>query len=74
MGWLLLQRCRPAVEAMGQPADALESMPRIPLSSPASPRSKAKWDAWDKHKGKSKEAAMQEYIQLVADLKTKYAA
>lgn len=33
---------------------------------------KAKWDAWQKQQGKSQEAAMQEYIELVASLKTKY--
>lgn len=37
------------------------------------PKGKAKWDAWDKQKGKSSEAAMQEYIQLVKDLQAKYA-
>ena len=30
---------------------------------------KAKYEAWDAIKGKSKEAAMQEYIELVAKLK-----
>ncbi|XP_020779723.1 acyl-CoA-binding protein [Boleophthalmus pectinirostris] len=33
---------------------------------------KAKWDAWEKQKGKAKEAAMQEYVNLVNELKTKY--
>ncbi|XP_069011285.1 acyl-CoA-binding protein [Embiotoca jacksoni] len=33
---------------------------------------KAKWDAWEKQKGKSKEDAMTEYISLVEELKTKY--
>ncbi|XP_037542691.1 acyl-CoA-binding protein [Nematolebias whitei] len=33
---------------------------------------KAKWDAWEKQKGKSKEDAMNEYIQLVEELKQKY--
>ncbi len=32
---------------------------------------KLKYDAWAKQKGKSKEAAMQEYIDLVASLKQK---
>ncbi len=32
---------------------------------------KLKYDAWAKQKGKSKEAAMQEYIDLVASLKKK---
>jgi acyl-CoA-binding protein len=32
-----------------------------------------KWDNWEKVKGKSKDEAMQAYIQLVADLKAKYA-
>lgn len=31
---------------------------------------KAKYEAWDALKGKSKEAAMQEYIDLVAKLKS----
>lgn len=29
---------------------------------------RAKWDAWNAHKGKSKEQAMQEYIDLIDDL------
>uniref|UniRef100_UPI0037E83511 acyl-CoA-binding protein n=1 Tax=Semicossyphus pulcher TaxID=241346 RepID=UPI0037E83511 len=33
---------------------------------------KAKWDAWEKQKGKSKEDAMTEYITLVGQLKEKY--
>ncbi|XP_072300381.1 acyl-CoA-binding protein [Eucyclogobius newberryi] len=33
---------------------------------------KAKWDAWEKQKGKSKEDAMKEYVQLVNELKTKH--
>ncbi|KAL3969398.1 acyl-CoA-binding protein [Oreochromis niloticus] len=33
---------------------------------------KAKWDAWEKQKGKSKENAMNEYISLVEELKQKY--
>lgn len=31
---------------------------------------KAKYEAWDALKGKSKEAAMQEYIELVSKLKS----
>ncbi len=30
---------------------------------------RAKWDAWDALKGTSKEAAMQQYVDLIADLK-----
>ncbi|XP_078795132.1 acyl-CoA-binding protein isoform X1 [Oryzias latipes] len=33
---------------------------------------KAKWDAWEKQKGKSKEDAMKEYVKLVEELKQKY--
>ncbi|XP_075995090.1 acyl-CoA-binding protein [Genypterus blacodes] len=33
---------------------------------------KAKWDAWEKQKGKSKEDSMNEYIKLVEELKQKY--
>ncbi|XP_034741115.1 acyl-CoA-binding protein [Etheostoma cragini] len=33
---------------------------------------KAKWDAWEKQKGKSKEDAMAEYVSLVEQLKEKY--
>ncbi|XP_033473079.1 acyl-CoA-binding protein-like [Epinephelus lanceolatus] len=33
---------------------------------------KAKWDAWQQQKGKSKEDAMNEYISLVEELKNKY--
>ncbi|XP_029936556.1 acyl-CoA-binding protein [Myripristis murdjan] len=33
---------------------------------------KAKWDAWDKEKGKSQDDAMKEYIKLVEELKAKY--
>jgi len=33
---------------------------------------KAKWDAWEKEKGKSNADAMTEYITLVEELKTKY--
>ncbi|KAM6954918.1 acyl-CoA-binding protein-like [Lycodopsis pacificus] len=32
---------------------------------------KAKWDGWEKQKGKSKEDAMNEYINLVKQLKEK---
>ena len=32
---------------------------------------KAKWNAWNAHKGKTKEQAMEEYIAFVADLATK---
>ena len=34
---------------------------------------RAKWDAWDRQKGKGQEQAQQEYIELVAQLKAKYA-
>lgn len=37
-------------------------------------KGKAKWDAWEKNKGKSKEEAMQDYITLVESLFEKYAA
>jgi len=30
---------------------------------------RAKWDAWDALKGTSKEAAMQQYVDLIAELK-----
>uniref|UniRef100_A0AAY5KSG5 Diazepam binding inhibitor (GABA receptor modulator, acyl-CoA binding protein) n=2 Tax=Esox lucius TaxID=8010 RepID=A0AAY5KSG5_ESOLU len=33
---------------------------------------KAKWDAWEKEKGKSQEAARKEYIDFVEELKGKY--
>ncbi|XP_008295057.1 acyl-CoA-binding protein [Stegastes partitus] len=33
---------------------------------------KAKWDAWEKQKDKSKDDAMNEYIKLVEELKKKY--
>ncbi|XP_014845506.1 acyl-CoA-binding protein-like [Poecilia latipinna] len=33
---------------------------------------KAKWDAWEKQKGKSKEDSMKEYIKLVEELKQKH--
>merc|ERR1739847_82830 len=32
------------------------------------PKGKAKWDAWDSNKGKSKDAAMEEYICKVESL------
>lgn len=32
------------------------------------PKGKAKWDAWDSNKGKSKETAMEEYICKVESL------
>ena len=35
---------------------------------------KAKWTAWTSEKGKSKEAAQNEYIQVVKDLLNKYGA
>jgi diazepam-binding inhibitor (GABA receptor modulating acyl-CoA-binding protein) len=31
--------------------------------------SRAKWDAWDALKGTAKEAAMQQYVDLIAELK-----
>mmetsp|Transcript_39382 Transcript_39382/g.102022 ORF Transcript_39382/g.102022 Transcript_39382/m.102022 type:complete len:86 (+) Transcript_39382:101-358(+) len=34
-----------------------------------SPTNRAKWDAWEKNKGMSKEKAMEEYIAKVAALK-----
>lgn len=36
-------------------------------------KGKAKWDAWDKQKGKDKETAQKDYIAKVAELKAKYA-
>uniref|UniRef100_A0A8C7GTP7 Acyl-CoA-binding protein-like n=1 Tax=Oncorhynchus kisutch TaxID=8019 RepID=A0A8C7GTP7_ONCKI len=33
---------------------------------------KAKWDAWEKEKGKNQEEARKEYIALVEELKGKY--
>ncbi|XP_071369227.1 acyl-CoA-binding protein-like [Centroberyx affinis] len=33
---------------------------------------KAKWDAWEKEKGKSEEDAIKDYIKLVEELKEKY--
>ena len=30
---------------------------------------RAKWDAWNENKGKSSEAAMQEYVDLIESLK-----
>ncbi|CAG5115049.1 unnamed protein product [Candidula unifasciata] len=35
-------------------------------------RGKAKWDAWNSLKGKSKEDAMSEYIVKVEELRNKY--
>ena len=35
---------------------------------------KAKWDAWDKCKGKTNEEAMEAYIMTVEGLKEKYGA
>mmetsp|Transcript_19602 Transcript_19602/g.33642 ORF Transcript_19602/g.33642 Transcript_19602/m.33642 type:complete len:87 (-) Transcript_19602:720-980(-) len=35
-------------------------------------KGKAKWDAWNGKKGKSKDDAMKEYIQYVGSLKAKY--
>ena len=29
---------------------------------------RAKWDAWNAHKGKSKDQAMQDYIDLIESL------
>ena len=34
-------------------------------------KGKYKWDAWDGNKGKSKQAAQQEYIALVQELQAK---
>lgn len=53
------------------------AQPSAHLASPAAAATvagKAKWDAWDKEKGKSKEEAMQAYIDLVQSLKAKYGA
>jgi diazepam-binding inhibitor (GABA receptor modulating acyl-CoA-binding protein) len=33
---------------------------------------KPKWNAWESHKGKSKEQAEKEYVELVRNLLTKY--
>lgn len=41
-----------------------------PPSNPFDFVAKAKYDAWATLKGKSKEAAMQEYIDLIAKLKS----
>ncbi|KAG8432187.1 hypothetical protein GDO86_016721 [Hymenochirus boettgeri] len=35
-------------------------------------KGKAKWDAWEKKKGMSKEDAMSSYVKLVEELKEKY--
>lgn len=45
----------------------------VNIDAPANPFdfvAKAKYDAWEALKGKSKEAAMQEYIELIAKLKS----
>lgn len=45
----------------------------INIDAPSNPFdfiAKAKYEAWDALKGKSKEAAMQEYIELVSKLKS----
>lgn len=45
----------------------------INIDAPSNPFdfvAKAKYEAWDALKGKSKEAAMQEYIELIAKLKS----
>ncbi|CAF3435224.1 unnamed protein product [Rotaria socialis] len=34
-------------------------------------KGKAKWDAWDKNKGKGKEVAQQEYVAFVQTLQAK---
>jgi diazepam-binding inhibitor (GABA receptor modulating acyl-CoA-binding protein) len=34
-------------------------------------KGKAKWEAWEANKGKSKENAQQEYVTLVQQLKAK---
>lgn len=34
-------------------------------------KGKYKWEAWNDNKGKSKEAAQQEYVALVEELKSK---
>ncbi|CAF3648910.1 unnamed protein product [Rotaria sp. Silwood1] len=34
-------------------------------------KGKAKWEAWDKNKGKAKEVAQQEYVALVREFQTK---
>jgi len=35
-------------------------------------KGKAKWDAWEKEKGKAKDVAEKEYIAFVEQMKTKY--
>ncbi|MEJ8843919.1 acyl-CoA-binding protein [Lacibacter sp. H375] len=45
----------------------------VNIEAPSNPFdfvAKAKYEAWDALKGKSKEAAMQEYIELVSKLKS----
>ncbi len=45
----------------------------VNIDAPSNPFdfvAKAKYEAWDALKGKSKEAAMQEYIELVSKLKS----
>ena len=45
----------------------------INIDAPSNPFdfvAKAKYEAWEALKGKSKEAAMQEYIELIAKLKS----
>lgn len=45
----------------------------VNIEAPSNPFdfvAKAKYEAWDALKGKSKEAAMQEYIELIAKLKS----
>ncbi|GFR46718.1 hypothetical protein Agub_g8341 [Astrephomene gubernaculifera] len=36
------------------------------------PKGRAKWNAWNKKKGMSKEEAMQKYVEFVASLKAKH--
>ena len=33
---------------------------------------KAKWDAWNTHKGKTQDQAKSEYVQLIIELAKKY--
>ncbi|KAK9821431.1 hypothetical protein WJX81_004937 [Elliptochloris bilobata] len=37
-------------------------------------KGRAKWEAWEKQKGKDKETAQKDYIALVAELVKKYAS
>merc|ERR1719172_401594 len=62
-----------ALELLGSGTKRMETKNSRFFSGLLDPKGKAKWDAWDSNKGKSKETAMEEYICKVGPCRSEAA-